>query len=68
MNIYRQRSPEHLKLLGKPVTSADQDAHEESMAEFAKRERAARLPKIKKTDARVAKYRKSLRGRSATNG
>jgi hypothetical protein len=64
VNHYRQRSPEHLKLLGKKVTSADQDAHEDSMAEFAKRERQARLPAIKKADQRVAKYRKAQsRGR-----
>ena len=59
MNHYRQRSPEHLKLLGKRVTSADKEAHEESMADFARRSREARLPDIKKADARVAKYKKA---------
>jgi len=60
MNVYRQRSPEHLKLLGKKVTRADREAHEESMADFAARERQAWLPQMQKADKRVAKYRKSI--------
>jgi hypothetical protein len=62
MNKYRQRSPEHLRLLGKKVTAADKEAHEESMAEFAARDRQARLPLIKKADARVAKRKAQSRG------